>query len=365
MRTWTRLAAVVVGVCVLGAAAWGQDAAETPAAEKPVPEKPGITSAPHIAIAIETALQSREFEQAVTAIDAELAKPEAEHPDYLLYLKGRALTELKRYDEAVAAFTAIEQEHAEGAWVSRARFGRADVFVRTRNYQAAGEVYKAEAERLLSRDRKDELAQIYLEFADLYFEGVPAADPSQQKQPDYQQALTYYQQALQLGPTRPLRQRMEFRVARCFQELGNHGEAIAHYQGFIAEHASATTAAEERAPADMQVAARFQLGKTQLAAGQPVEARRTWVDLIEAWPELAMNLDAEHAELLAQSRYLLAHTYGVPAPGNDVSLEQVAARGGSLPSIRITSSRRRRNWRSRRASWRGTGRRRRSPRWRD
>ncbi len=316
MRTWIHLAAVVMSVGGLATGAWGQETGE-----KPGTEKPAVTSAPHIPLEVERALQSREFDQAVTAIDAQLAKPETEHPDYLLYLKGRALTELKRYDEAVAAFTAIEQDHAEGEWVSRARFGRADVFVRTRNYQAAGQVYKAEAERLLSRDRKDELAQIYLEFADLYFEGVPAKDPSQNKQPDYQQALTYYQQALQLGPTRPLRQRMEFRVARCFQELGNHGEAIAHYQRFIAEHGSDKTPDGERAPAEMQVAVRFQLGKTQLAAGQPVEARRTWEDLIAAWPGLAMDLDEEHGELLAQSRYLLAHTYGIPAPGNDVSLE--------------------------------------------
>ncbi len=129
--------------------------------------RPAVTSVPDIDPAIQHAIQSRTYDEAVAAIDAKLETADVEHADYLLYLKGRALTELGRFNEAVAAFQQVEELHAEGDWVSRARFGRADVFVRTRQYQAAGEIYRAEAGRLLSRDRKDELAAIYLEFADL------------------------------------------------------------------------------------------------------------------------------------------------------------------------------------------------------
>src|SRR5690606_928501 len=141
----------------------------------------------------------------------------------------------------------IEQEHAESRWVSRARFGRADIYVRSRNYLAAGQVYQQEAERLLSRGRKDELAAIYLEFADRYFEGIPADDPSQARQPDYEQALTYYREAVQLKPTAQVQRQIEFRIARCLEELANWGEAIDAYQSFLKSWADEKTPDEDRA----------------------------------------------------------------------------------------------------------------------
>ena len=50
--------------------------------------------------------------------------------------------------------------------------------------------------QLLSNGRRDELTGIYLEFADRFFEGEPEKGPTTKKQPDYNQALSFYQQAL-------------------------------------------------------------------------------------------------------------------------------------------------------------------------
>ena len=111
-------------------------------------------------------------------LDAELKNEKIAAPDYLLYLKGRAQTELTQYDAARATYDLLEEKHKESRWAARSRFGRADILVRKRDYRAAADVYRAEAERLLSDGRRDELAGIYLEFADRYFEGIPAADPS-------------------------------------------------------------------------------------------------------------------------------------------------------------------------------------------
>src|SRR5690606_13258684 len=105
-------------------------------------------------------------------IDIALADPKAP-ADYLLYLKGRAQTELRQYDEALATFSKLEGDHPNSLWLPRSRFGRAEVFQRKRDYRVAGEIYQAEANRLLSDGRRDELTGIYLEFADRYFEGLP------------------------------------------------------------------------------------------------------------------------------------------------------------------------------------------------
>jgi hypothetical protein len=50
-------------------------------AAKPDAAKPSVTSVPAVSAAIQDALQSRKFEQAVTAIDAELARPDVKHAD--------------------------------------------------------------------------------------------------------------------------------------------------------------------------------------------------------------------------------------------------------------------------------------------
>ena len=294
---------------------------DSPAQDPPeVPEPaPRITSSPQLEVSIRDALQSRYYEEAVTLIDEALA--EADEADVLLYLKGRALTELSRYDEAIAAYTRIEEEFAEGPWVSRARFGRADIFVRARKYQAAGDVYRAEAERLLSRQRKDELAAIYLEFANLYYEGIPAEDPSQAPQRDFQQALTYYQEALKLGPTLPVRQSVEFRIARCQQELGNAGEAIASYQQFLKQHGPDEPESGEAAEIEVTAEARFRLGESQLAAGQTAAARKTWQDFRTAYADVDEELPGELVEFLAKAAYHLPRTFGIPAPATDVDLE--------------------------------------------
>jgi uncharacterized protein YfaS (alpha-2-macroglobulin family)/outer membrane protein assembly factor BamD (BamD/ComL family) len=295
---------------------------QPPAEEAPAKKAPpAITSLPKIDPAIHEALQSREFDAAVKAIDSALGKPDVVAADYLHYLKARALVELNKVDEALAVYGQIEEKFPNGEWVSRSKFGRADILVRARNYQAAGQLYRAEAERLLSRGRKDQLAGIYLEFADRYFEGVPAKDPSQEKKPDYQQALTYYQEALKLGPTRGLRQKMEFRIARSFQELGNHGEAIGAYERFLRDHGDEKIPVAERASVEMISQARYELGVVQLAAGQPSPARKTWKVLIDEAAKPSDKRIKALDDFAAKAEYRMAHTYGLPAPPSVGDLE--------------------------------------------
>jgi alpha-2-macroglobulin len=296
-----------------------------------------LTSVPDLPRSIHDPLQSRDFEAAVTAIDQRLqADPPFADVAALLYLKGRTLTELARYDDAVAVYEQIEQDHAESRWVSRARFGRADIYVRSRNYLAAGQVYQQEAERLLSRGRKDELAAIYLEFADRYFEGIPADDPSQAKQPDYEQALTYYREAVQLKPTAPVQRMIEFRIARCLEELSNWGEAIDAYESFLKSWADEKTPDEDRAPPAVVAEAHYRLGHVQLSNNQAAAARRTWTDFLADVPPVADD-DADDADEAdddekpgavnwhARAAYELPHTYGLPAPPTPGDLELAVA----------------------------------------
>lgn len=277
--------------------------------------RPVISALPEVPTAIHSAIQSREFEGAVKLIDAQLQNATVENDDYLLYLKGRSLTEAEKLDEATAAFNELEKRFPKSRWISRSRFGRADVLVRQRNYRAAGLIYQAEAQRLLSTDRRDELAGIYLEFADRYFEG-DKDDPSEKGKPKYGQALTWYQESLKLTPSVATRRRVELRIAHSQRELGKLAEAIATYQNFLKRYSGEKTPAIDKAPAAMIVQATYQLGRAQLAAGQLENARRTWQDFLAS--EVGK---ADGGDLLAEASYRLAHTYSVPAPGSITHLE--------------------------------------------
>ena len=68
----------------------------------------------------------------------------------------------------------------------------------------------------------------------------------------------------------------------------------------------------------MQSEAKFNLGAVLLAAGQRVQARKTWQDFLAA---AADQPDERIAELLAKAKFSLTHTFGMPAPGTIGDLE--------------------------------------------
>ncbi|GAA4459983.1 tetratricopeptide repeat protein [Novipirellula rosea] len=299
----------------------------TLAAEPPA-DASQITTLPDLDRAIHDAMQSRKFDTAVKLIEKSLDDKAVASRDYLLYLKANALAESGVHDDALAAYETLEKQYPDSAWVPRARFGRAHVMVLRHQYKDAGAIYAAEAERLLSRDRKDELAKLYLEYADRYFEGIASEDPSQLKKPDYKQALTYYIEAVKLGPSASLRQTIEFRIARCQEELQSYGAARLAYQDFLKKYKRADPESDAAAPPATLAEATFRLGDVELKLGKNAEARKTWQDFLSSWKAVDAGEDTVAIdEYLARAEYEIAHTYGLPTPASirDLELATTAA----------------------------------------
>ena len=120
-------------------------------------------------------------------------------------------------------------------------------------------IYESEAKYLLSDARRQQSAEIYLEFADSCYQPARAG-----QSPDYNAARQFYAAVLDAGLNGPRRAEADFRMAICLQELGQFADAAKGFEEFVAKHAG-----DPRQPE-----ARYRLGECLLAAGQPAEGER-------------------------------------------------------------------------------------------
>ena len=280
-----------------------------PAAEKALAEKLPWDDAEPIPPAIAEKLQNREYADAVALLDQAAAEPKAPRAR-LLYAKGRALYQAGKYDDAIAAFDVVEKEFAKDAWARRARFARAVALAKKGDFATAETLYRAEAEYLLSHERKQELADVYLSFARKYAKPRDEKSPADQPPADYPKALQFFAAALELGPKPSLRPEIELQMAECHRLSGNFPEAIRRYEEFVKQRAS-----DERI-----IEARFRLGESYYAVGDKAKARHVWQDLLASVPADKKPARPQDEEFLAQGAFFIGSTYGMPAPDNDDQL---------------------------------------------
>jgi len=253
-------------------------------------------------------VQDQDWKAAIAAIDKALRQEDAPQ-DRLTYLKGRILHFQGQYDEAIAVFTEFQKRFPNSPWARRARFASGASLVKKGDFRKAELIYRAEAESLLSAERKQVFADIYLEYADAYF------DPEDKDvKPDHAQALQFYEKALDAGPKPERRLDVELLVPRCHQLLGETSAAAELYEKFIKAHPDSRQVIE----------ARFRLGECHLANDAPKQARRAWQDL------LAIHGKSQ-SKWIAEASFDLSRTWGVPQPETDVQMNMgVAALTHSL-----------------------------------
>lgn len=308
-----RLAALLLAVVAFGSVSnltttQAADAAK-PTAQHEQGENLPWDDAEPIPAAIAQKLQSRQYEEAVALLDKAAAAAKAPRARFL-YAKARALHQAGKYDDAIGAFEVVEKEFAGNVWARRARFARAVTLAKKGDFASAETIYRAEAEHLLSHERKQELADVYLSFARKYAKPRDEKSPADQPPPDYPKALQFFQAALELGPKPSLRPEIELQMADCYRLSGNPQEAINRYKEFVKKRTD-----------DLRIVeARYRLGESYLAAGNPSEARLAWQDLLGLVPADRKPARPEDDDFLAQAAFQIAATYGMPAPTNDDDL---------------------------------------------
>jgi len=275
---------------------------------------------------VEAALQARDYAEAIRRADTALAAADGDAREPLLYRRGLALFYAERFEEAIAAFDAQAREFPEGAWRAKARFRQADALVRLSRYGPAQEIYAAEVSRLLGAERKASLADVYIRFARDYFAPQDALTA-----PNYERALKFYEQALELEPAAEMRDELLFRVAVCKAKLNDPAAAVERFERYLLTFDDAFRAlwrethlgqklppAADRAGAHT-LAARAALGEALLSAGRVVAARGVLEDLLALLSEKADNSE-QAAQAQLDALRLLALTHGMPNPPTDDAL---------------------------------------------
>ena len=170
---------------------------------------------------------------------------------------------------------------------------------------------RAEAERLLSGDRKDGLAGIYHDYARRLLEpGDPLIAP------DPNAAYDLLVQARELAESPSLRARLLFTMGRASMAAGNPARAVENDQLYLQQYPDGVD----------RLAVRFRLGEAQQKTNQPLLARRSWTDLAREIERLKpAELSKTAAAIRADALHAIAATYGIPNPPDDTSLNQGVA----------------------------------------
>ncbi|HEU5118731.1 MAG TPA: MG2 domain-containing protein, partial [Isosphaeraceae bacterium] len=215
---------------------------------------------------------------------------------------GIALRLDRSYDDARSTLEKVMKADPDGPWTAKLRSELAAVELAAGRFAVAEKMAREQAEHLLDGDRKDRLAGVFQDFADRLLHPDQATTP-----PDPEGAFALLQQAREQAEGHSLRAKLLLQMGQASQQAGNPARAIENFQAYLNEYPGG----------DDRNLVRFELAQAQLSAGQALPARLTWTDLVRDL-ELVDTLEAQR--LRARSMYQIAHTYGLPTPPDDASL---------------------------------------------
>ena len=298
-----RLALVGLAVVGLGAVS-GLRAVEKPGAEMPGARKAVGPAAPVLPAEVVGALQEGRFGDAITGLDRFAADPKTtpEAKAFAVVVGATARRLDGRLDDARAVLLKAIAEAPGGRWAAKMRAELAAVEVAAGRFDRAESLARAEAETLLDDGRKDRLAGVFRAFGGRLLE-----PESPSVSPDPEGAHSLFEQGRTLAKGAALRAELLLAMGRASQKAGNHGRASGEFNAYLAEYPRG---------ADRH-AARFDLGESRMATGQPHQARPTWGDLAR---DLEKVDTTAAQDLRARALYGDARTYGMPAPGDDTNL---------------------------------------------
>jgi uncharacterized protein YfaS (alpha-2-macroglobulin family)/TolA-binding protein len=271
----------------------------------------------------QAALRAKEYKLAVAALDKAIVA-KGKRVDEAKYLKALAQYHGKLYDDCIGTLEQLAKDHPKSAWLYKGRFLKANAFVQKRDYKSAEAVYEAEANRLLSAARKQDVAGVIIHFADALAKKADK-DDLKAPPPNFAKAYNLYNKALAMEIGRDLRDAVMFKKARAIQQANNPTQAIKDFRAYLVEfdpdwmgpvgsaaRASGMKKENPAAAGKHPLAARYHLAEAQLKANQLAAGRVNLEDLLKLIT--VQKADDAQAKLVADSRWSIINTYRMPNP---------------------------------------------------
>ncbi|BDS05732.1 hypothetical protein NT6N_07720 [Oceaniferula spumae] len=211
-------------------------------------------------------IRAKQYPEALKILSGDLAalaeKDAATSEDQLMLLKARALYFNKQHAESENTCDALTQQFPASEWRHKANFLKAHSLAARGDYQAALKIYEDESNRLFSENRKDEVANSLLGFADI-FAKIPAPEDLDAPKPDFQKAYNLYKEVLDLQCSAKLRELAHFKMVRMSGHLGNWPQVIQDSASYLSLHDPTW-----RGEMQSQQRLTFQKNTTATAAGE-------------------------------------------------------------------------------------------------
>jgi len=278
---------------------------------------------------VRAAFVDKQYANAVSQLDILIAKGDGQQQDFPLYLKSQAQFYEKDFSNAIQTCEQFLGKYQNSSWYQKTIFLQAQCHIQLKQFKEAEAIYEKEANRLLSTARKEEVASVYVRFAEA-LSRQPTKDELDAPPPNYQKAYNLYQKALELEIGRDLQDEIKFRLGRMMQLNGNYGQAIQEYREYLdtfnpslrsrtspdwvgdvdsLRRQKKLSVENPIQPGKHVYEARYNLAECQLATNQHQWARINLEDLLKMLP-------AED-KLTRDSQFLITRTYHIPNPQTD------------------------------------------------
>ncbi len=254
-------------------------------------------------------MADRDYTTAIRTLQ-QVLEGQPEDADFARYLLGVAQALSGDGAAAVATFQDFGTRHPGSPWSAKAAFRMADAFARQKKFAEAVRIYEPAVALLASPERRQEIADLYVRFADKAWReaetlaGAPnrTAEEQAKSQALYGKCATLLLKALDTGLAPDHAPAAQLRIARCSIATGQFAEAA---RRLAAERKQRPTGAL----AD-QIA--YHLGLAHFLAGQFTDARRAFQDFLADFPQ---------STFAAQAAYRIGLTFGLPTPAGRGALE--------------------------------------------
>ena len=256
---------------------------------------------------IRSSFHSEQFQLAIQQIEA-LDSVTVHHQ----YLKALAYFYQKKYKSSLQACDQLLDNYPDSTWQHKTAFLKAKAYIRLGDFDAAEQVYRSELERLLSKQRKNQIAQVYVDFAKKSIEVSEGISSDQPEKEDYLQAYTFYKQALEVEIDGELKSEVLFQMGRMMQLASDYIAAERNYQKLLT-----TFPANPSLPVNERFfKATVNLAVCQIHQGKRLIARKNLTNLLRYSFDESEN---DKSELIQTAKFLIVRTYYLPKTKNDPS----------------------------------------------